>query len=240
MRDLLGNKPLNSFADFNRLFSLPNSIRGSKVRVAAMESAYKALIALERGRREDYLHHRRHLAAQKWELKFQIYLSFHRSDAGWPMNWYDVVLSTVSERGAALAYEAEESCWETIYPGCTRLQRMSMTERVWEQAKFSPSAWYSKPVINMMNFRIGQVIRTGSRKQPLISLILDSQPELRSRFENEFAQYECELLKAGQRRRRRQKELVEAVRNEVDSEGLPPMSSGGDFLVVRPVVPARL
>ncbi len=234
MSDYYMDKPLESLDDLRRRFELPGCIRGEKKREEAMNTAYKALVALERGRREDYLTHRRKLASLKWAFTDRQSLKFHLDDNPFhPVSWTGVVHAAVSPKAAALAHEAEESAWETIYPGCSRIERMLQTERMWESAKHMNSHWLGKHVIEMMDCRFSQVIATGSKKQTLISTILDSQPTLRQQYRCAFSEYERERLKALFRRRRRELRPVEV-------EAPKPLSPDAEMAVKRPVGAPRL
>lgn len=240
MRDLIGYKPNETFDDFNRIYWLPPSIRGNNVRANIMKTAYKALVALERGRREEYLAHRRQLALAKWHRSDRVNLKFYRLDVTWSLAWTDVMVSSLSASALANGYEAEESSWETINPGRSRLERMLTTELTWNNSMQYKGAWFYRPVIEMMDLRISDVIATGSKKQPLISMLLDCRTGLRERYEQAHAKYEMERLQAALRRQRRESQLAATIRGQAEAEAPKALSSDAEIPVVRPVGPMRV
>lgn len=244
MRDLIRNTPIKSFDDFNSRFSLNLLVRGAKTRSDLTQVAYKALVALERGRRDEYLDLRRKLTDLHLKATGDAMPEFRHDDQYGDLNWMQVMIITLSTRALALGFDAEESSWETIYPGQSRLSRMVMTEDMWNQAQADPNREHGQAVIEMMNFRIGQVISTGSKKQPLISILLESQPELMEQFADASAKHEQERLKTALRRQRRERNHVEAIRAEVASEAdagaSESLTVGAEVAVGRPVVALRL
>jgi hypothetical protein len=106
------------------------------------------------------------------------------------------------------------------------------------QALNGQSSDYNRAVIGMMDYRFGQVISTGSRKQPLISILLASQPELRGKFSHAAAKYEAARLNAAMRRQRRTQAADGIVKDAPAS--MASSTAGQDSVDARPEVSLRL
>lgn len=206
-----------------------------------MNVAHRALIALERGKRADYLSLRQEMESHSLKIKKGSDLSFYVGKSVVLLDWMDLVHTYCSVRAIALANEVEESNWEVICEGQSRLIRMQETELNLKVAKASPKASWAKRVIDAMNFRIAQVIRTGSRKQMLITMILEMQPNLRKSFEADAAVYEQAILKSAIRKKKREDaKLQSLVGPEEIASVVPAAIFGPSFSVGRSLSAQRL
>lgn len=238
MRDLISGDKIESLHDFNSIFAPADGPLTTRVQAELMRNAYEALVALERGRREEYLRLRRLLAERYSAREEPSEPYFRQDDVVSEFSWPNMMIVTLPAEAAALGFEAEESSWETIAPGQSRLCRMLITEEIWRQALNDSTSNYGRAVINMMDFRFGQVISTGSSKQPLISILLASHPDLRSKFVQAIAKHEQVRLTAAIRRQRRAQAVAESVKTAPERPG---PSTGDEVLpMVQPEVSSRL
>jgi hypothetical protein len=134
MHDPISGEEIESFHEFNSCFAPTEDQIGVKARASIMRNAYDALVALERGRRTEYLVLRRVLAEEFFDPDSEpSQLYFIHDETPSVFTWPDMMLLALSSKAAALGFEAEESSWESIAAGQSRIARMWLTEQIWCQ-----------------------------------------------------------------------------------------------------------
>lgn len=219
LRDWKPNPPIRSLEQFAKLYKcswLPNS------REERVSTAYRALVAAQQGSRELYLRERMKLQRFGWTLTELGYGDLARPldidvwrltesdgekevpelwriDCHCLCDWYDLLEEHLPKRARALAYEVEESAWNVIRPGFCPGDREGKTMWLWrremDERRILASSWEPSEFMVMMDYRIRKSFTTGTRKHPLINVLIDCDPYVKGAYQKYFATSERRLIK---------------------------------------------